>query len=97
MVSRFSPGAHPMGMMTALTGALAADTTTGSTSRRRRIGLPPRFASSPRLPLLAALTYRHPKGLPPPPRQDLGYAGHFLHATFAEDESYEVNPSSPAR
>ena len=92
MVSRFSPGAHPMGMMTALTGALAAEYHDGLdiTEEPHRLGTAIRLIA--KMPLLAALTYRHPKGLPPPSRQDLGYAGHFLHATFAEDESYEVNP-----
>ena len=92
MASRFSSGAHPMGIMTALTGALAAEYHNGLdiTEETHRQTTAIRLIA--KMPLLAALTYRHRKGLPmPPPRHGMSYAGHFLHATFAEDESYAVS------
>ena len=93
MVGQFSPNAHPMGIMTALTGALAAENHEGlditdevdrMTTAQRLIG---------KMPSLAALTYRHGKGWGYlPPRDDLNYAENFLYTTFAEDEAYEINP-----
>ena len=94
MLARFSKDAHPMGMMTALTGALAAEYHDGLdiTEEAHRQTTAVRLIA--KMPILAALAYRHGKGLPPPPpaREGMGYAEHFLHTVFAEDESYEVNP-----
>ena len=93
MLGSFSRNAHPMGIMTALVGALAAEHHDGLD-----IGVEAhRMATAQRLiaqmPMLAALTYRHGKGKPPPPpRDDLSYAENFLYATFAEDENYQVSP-----
>ena len=94
MVGSFSRGAHPMGMMTALAGALAAEYHDGIdiTDEADRLDTAVRLIAQ--MPVLAALAYRHGAGLPPPPppREGMGYAEHFLHATFAEDAGYEVNP-----
>ena len=92
MVGSFSRDAHPMGMMTALAGALAAETHIDITDEADRLDTAVRLIAQ--MPVLAALAYRHGAGLPPPPtpREGMDYAEHFLHATFAEDADYEVNP-----
>ena len=93
MVSNFSRDAHPMGIITALTGALAAEYHNGldiTVAEDRDITARRLIA---KMPTLAALTYRQGQGKPPlPPREDLGYAENFLYTTFADDENYEINP-----
>ena len=93
MVGHFSRGAHPMGIMTALAGALAAEYHDGLdiTVEEHRMATAQRLVAQ--MPGLAALTYRQRQGKPYlPPREDLGYAENFLFATFADDEHYVVNP-----
>ena len=93
MVGHFSRGAHPMGIMTALAGALAAEYHDGLdiTVEEHRMATAQRLVAQ--MPGLAALTYRQRQGKPYlPPREDLGYAENFLYATFADDEHYVVNP-----
>ena len=93
MVGHFSRSAHPMGIMTALAGALAAEYHDGLdiTVEAHRMATAQRLVAQ--MPGLAALTYRHRQGKPYlPPRDDLGYAENFLYATFADDEHYVVNP-----
>ncbi|MXY55376.1 MAG: citrate synthase [Gammaproteobacteria bacterium] len=93
MVGQFSPSAHPMGIMTALTGALAAEYHEGLdiTDETDRMTTAQRLIA--KMPSLAALTYRHCKGRGYlPPRDDLNYAENFLYTTFAEDDNYEINP-----
>ncbi|MDE0658574.1 MAG: citrate synthase [Gammaproteobacteria bacterium] len=93
MVGQFSPSAHPMGIMTALTGALAAEYHEGLdiTDETDRMATAQRLIA--KMPSLAALTYRHCKGRGYlPPRDDLNYAENFLYTTFAEDDNYEINP-----
>ena len=93
MVGQFSPGAHPMGIMTALTGALAAEYHEGLdiTEEAHRMVTAQRLIA--KMPTLAALTYRHGKGKAfLPPRDDLGYAENFLYSAFADDENYAINP-----
>ena len=93
MVDQFSRGAHPMGIMTALTGALAAEYHEGLdiTDEAHRMATAKRLIA--KMPTLAALTYRHGKGMGYlPPRDDLNYAQNFLYTTFAEDENYAINP-----
>ena len=93
MVDQFSGGAHPMGIMTALTGALAAEYHEGLdiTDEAHRMATAKRLIA--KMPTLAALTYRHGKGMGHlPPRDDLNYAENFLYTTFAEDDSYAINP-----
>ena len=93
MVGRFSRTAHPMGIMTALTGALAAEYHEGLdiTNEAHRMETAQRLIA--KMPTLAALTYRHGQGKGNvAPRDDLGYAENFLYTTFADDEDYEINP-----
>ncbi len=93
MVGQFSRGAHPMGIMTALTGALAAESHEGLdiTDEAHRLDTAARLIA--KMPTLAALTYRHGQGKSSsPPRDDLNYAENFLYTTFADDENYEINP-----
>ena len=93
MVGNFSRDAHPMGIITALTGALAAETQNGLdiTQEAHRIHTAERLIAL--MPSLAALTYRHGQGKGYlPPRDDLDYVQNFLYATFADDENYEINP-----
>ena len=93
MVGHFSRRAHPMGIMTALAGALAAEYHDGLdiTVEAHRMATAQRLVAQ--MPGLAALTYRHRQGKPYlPPRDDLDYAENFLYATFADDEHYVINP-----
>ena len=93
MVGQFSRDAHPMGIMTALTAALAAEyhEDLDITNEAHRLATAQRLIA--KMPMLAALTYRHGKGKPYlPPREDLNYAENFLYTTFADDENYEINP-----
>ena len=93
MVGHFSRSAHPMGIMTALAGALAAEYHDGLdiTVEAHRMATAQRLVAQ--MPGLAALTYRHRQGKPYlPPRDDLDYAENFLYATFADDEHYVINP-----
>ncbi len=93
MVQHFSTGAHPMGIMTALTGALAAEYHRGLdiTNEAHRIKTARQLIA--KMPALAALTYRHGKNKGfLPSRDDLGYAENFLYTTFADDENYQINP-----
>ena len=93
MLGHFSPGAHPMGIMTALAGALAAEYHDGLDIANEQHRLATALRVIAQMPGLAALTYRHGKGLPYiPPRDDLGYAENFLYTTFATDENYAINP-----
>ena len=64
MVDKFSPTAHPMGIMTALTGALAAEYHEGLdiTEEGHRMATAQRLIA--KMPTLAALTYRHGQGKP---------------------------------
>ena len=93
MVERFSRTAHPMGIMTALTGALAAEYHEGLdiTNEAHRMETAQRLIA--KMPTLAALAYRHGQGKGNvAPRDDLGYAENFLYTTFADDEDYAINP-----
>ena len=93
MVGHFSRGAHPMGIMTALAGALAGEYHDGLdiTQEQHRLATATRLIAQ--MPALAALTYRHITNKPRlAPREDLGYAENFLYTTFADDENYAVNP-----
>ena len=93
MVGEFSQDAHPMGIMTALAGALAAEYHDGLdiTDEMHRMATAQRLIA--KMPTLAAATYRHGKGKGfLPPRDDLGYAENFLYTAFADDENYEINP-----
>ena len=93
MVGHFSRGAHPMGIVTALTAALGAEYHDGLdiTVDAHRLATAERLIAQ--MPGLAALTYRHGQGKTYlPPREDLNYVQNFLYTTFAEDENYDINP-----
>ena len=93
----FHRDAHPMAIMCGVVGALSgyyhnsldiADASDRRDTAHRLIA---------KMPILAAMSYRHTLGLPfVPPRDDLGYAENFLHMMFApangDYEDYEVNP-----
>ena len=90
----FRRDAHPMAMMCGVVGALAAfyhnslDITVASHRRDTAHRL------IAKMPILAAMTYRHTLGLPfVAPQDDLGYAENFMRMMFAPaDGDYEVNP-----
>ena len=90
----FRRDAHPMAIMCGVVGALSgyyhnsldiADASDRRDTAHRLIA---------KMPILAAMSYRHTLGLPfIPPRDDLDYAENFLHMMFAPaDGDYKVNP-----
>ena len=90
----FRRDAHPMAMMCGVVGALAAfyHNSLDITDASHRRDTAHRLIA--KMPILAAMTYRHTLELPfIPPRDDLGYAENFLRMMFAPgDGDYEVNP-----
>ena len=90
----FRQDAHPMAIMCAVTGALAAlyHDNFDADDEGYRADTAHRLIA--KIPTLAAMTYRHAQGLPfVPPRDDLDHAANFLHMMFAKPgEDYEVNP-----
>jgi len=90
----FPRDAHPMAMLGALLFAMGGHEPDSWNVReigsRRRHG----FALIARTPVLAAMVWRHRKGLPlVAPDRSLSYAGNFLRMVFADAEGdYEVNP-----
>ena len=90
----FRRDAHPMAVMVAVVGAMAAfyhDSTDITDPRQREIAAHRMIA---KLPTLAAMTYKYHVGQPfVYPRNDLTYAANFLHMCFAVPcEEYKVNP-----
>ena len=90
----FRRDAHPMAVMVAVVGAMAAfyhDSTDINDPRQREIASHRMIA---KLPTLAAMTYKYHIGQPfVYPRNDLSYAANFLHMCFAVPcEEYKVNP-----
>ena len=90
----FRRDAHPMAMMCGVVGALAAfyHNSLDITDAAHRRDTAYRLIA--KMPILAAMTYRHTLGLPfVQPQDDLGYAENFLRMMFAPaDGDYEVNP-----
>lgn len=90
----FRRDAHPMAIMCGVVGALAGyyHNSLDITEASDRQVTAHRLIA--KMPILAAMSYRHTLGLPfVPPRDDLGYAENFLHMMFASsDGDYEVNP-----
>ncbi len=90
----FRRDAHPMAIMCGVVGALAGyyHNSLDITEASDRQVTAHRLIA--KMPILAAMSYRHTLGLPfIPPRDDLGYAENFLHMMFASsDGDYEVNP-----
>ena len=90
----FRRDAHPMAVMVAAVGALAAfyhDSTDINDPRQRMIASMRMIA---KIPTLAAMAYKYTVGQPfMYPRNSLNYAGNFLHMCFATPcEEYQVNP-----
>ncbi|XXQ69168.1 citrate synthase [Neisseriaceae bacterium B1] len=90
----FRRDAHPMAMMVGVVGALSAfyqDSLEISDPRHREIAI---YRLISKIPTIAAMCYRYSNGLPfNYPRNDLSYAGNFMHMMFATPcEKYEPNP-----
>lgn len=90
----FEKSSHPMAMMCSVVAALSAfyhdsldiwDPDQRDLSAKRLIA---------KIPTLAAMTYKYSIGQPfVYPRNDLSYAGNFLHMCFSVPaENYEINP-----
>jgi citrate synthase len=90
----FRRDAHPMAIMTGLVGALSAfyhDSTDINNPEHREIAAIRLIA---KMPTLVAMAYKYTIGQPYMyPKNDLSYAGNFLHMMFATPcEEYKVNP-----
>lgn len=90
----FRRDAHPMAMMVGVVGALSAfyqDSLEISDPRHREVAI---YRLISKIPTIAAMCYRYSNGLPfNYPRNDLSYAGNFMHMMFATPcEPYEPNP-----
>jgi citrate synthase len=90
----FRRDAHPMAIMTGLVGALSAfyhDSTDINNPEHREIAAIRLIA---KMPTLVAMAYKYTVGQPYVyPRNDLSYAGNFLHSMFGTPcEEYQVNP-----
>jgi citrate synthase len=90
----FRRDAHPMAIMTGLVGALSAfyhDSTDINNPEHRKVSAIRLIA---KMPTLVAMTYKYTVGQPfVYPRNDLSYAGNFLHMMFATPcEPYKVSP-----
>ena len=92
--SGFRRDSHPMAIMCGVVGALSAfyhDSLDISDARHREIAA---YRLLSKMPTLAAMSYKYSMGQPfVYPRNDLSYAGNFLHMMFAVPcEEYVVNP-----
>ena len=90
----FRRDAHPMAIMTGLVGALSAfyhDSTDINNPEHREISAIRLIA---KMPTLVAMAYKYTAGQPYMyPKNNLSYAGNFLHMMFATPcEEYKVNP-----
>ena len=90
----FRRDAHPMAVMTGLVGALSAfyhDSTDINNPQHREIAAIRLIA---KMPTLVAMAYKYSVGQPYMyPRNNLSYAGNFMHMMFATPcEDYKVNP-----
>jgi citrate synthase len=90
----FRRDAHPMAIMTGLVGALSAfyhDSTDINNPEHRNISAIRLIA---KMPTLVAMAYKYTVGQPYMyPKNELSYAGNFLHMMFATPcEPYVVNP-----
>ena len=90
----FRRDAHPMAIMTGLVGALSAfyhDSTDITNAEHRDIAAIRLIA---KMPTLVAMAYKYTVGQPYIyPKNNLSYAGNFLHMMFATPcEEYKVNP-----
>ena len=90
----FRRDAHPMAIMTGLVGALSAfyhDSTDINNPEHREIAALRLIA---KMPTLVAMAYKYSMGQPYMyPKNEMSYAGNFLHMMFATPcEEYVVNP-----
>ena len=90
----FRRDAHPMAIMTGLVGAMSAfyhDSTDINNPQHRDIAAIRLIA---KMPTLVAMAYKYSAGQPfMYPRNELSYAGNFLHMMFATPcEPYKVSP-----
>ena len=90
----FRRDAHPMAIMTGLVGALSAfyhDSTDITNPQHREISAIRLIA---KMPTLVAMAYKYTVGQPYMyPKNNLSYAGNFMHMMFATPcEEYVVNP-----
>ncbi len=90
----FRRDAHPMAIMTGLVGALSAfyhDSTDINNPEHREISAIRLIA---KMPTLVAMAYKYSVGQPfMYPKNNLSYAGNFLHMMFATPcEEYKVSP-----
>ena len=90
----FRRDSHPMAVMCGITGALAAfyhDSMDVNIERHREIAA---FRLLSKMPTMAAMCYKYSIGQPfAYPRNDLSYAGNFLHMMFSTPcEEYVINP-----
>ncbi|MEX8519032.1 MAG: citrate synthase [Leptothrix sp. (in: b-proteobacteria)] len=90
----FRRDAHPMAVMTGLVGALSAfyhDSTDINNPEHREIAAIRLIA---KMPTLVAMAYKYSAGQPYMyPKNELSYAGNFMHMMFATPcEEYKVNP-----
>ncbi len=90
----FRRDSHPMAVMCGVAGALSAfyhDSLDINDPRHREIAA---YRLISKMPTLAAMSYKYSIGQPfIYPRNDLSYAGNFLHMMFAIPcEEYKVNP-----
>ncbi|MFC3394958.1 citrate synthase [Brenneria rubrifaciens] len=90
----FRRDSHPMAVLCGVTGALAAfyhDSLDISIERHREIAA---YRLLSKMPTVAAMCYKYSLGQPfVYPRNNLSYAGNFLHMMFSTPcEEYEVNP-----
>ncbi|WP_319531708.1 citrate synthase [uncultured Cohaesibacter sp.] len=97
-MSKFYTGyrrdSHPMAVMVGIVGALSAfyhDSTDISDPHQRMVASLRMIA---KMPTMAAMAYKYTIGQPfVYPRNDLSYAGNFLHMCFSVPaEEYKVNP-----
>ncbi len=94
MLNGFRRDSHPMAVLCGVTGALAAfyhDALDITNPRHREITA---YRLLSKMPTVAAMCYKYSIGQPfIYPRNDLSYAGNFLHMMFATPcEEYVVNP-----
>ncbi|MGF7483955.1 citrate synthase [Providencia sp. SP181] len=94
MLNGFRRDSHPMAVLCGVTGALAAfyhDALDVNNPRHREITA---YRLLSKMPTVAAMCYKYSIGQPfVYPRNDLSYAGNFLHMMFSTPcEEYTVNP-----
>ena len=90
----FNRDAHPMAVMCAAAGALSAFYHDSTDIKDPECRLMASYRLIAKMPTIAAVAYKHSVGQPFVfPRNELSYAGNFLHMMFSTPcEEYKVNP-----